>query len=73
MNTNKLFDFIFDWDDSKNKANIRKHGISFSEAITVFLDENAVLVADTEHSEHEARFAILGLNKKESEQYGGAL
>ena len=52
----------FDWDDSKNAQNKRKHGISFEEAQTVFFDEQALLIADPDHSEHEERFILLGLS-----------
>jgi uncharacterized DUF497 family protein len=44
---------VFEWDENKNKANIHKHGISFREAVTVFKDENAILILDEEHSEQE--------------------
>jgi len=54
---------IFEWDENKNKANIRKHGIPFNEAMTVFSDENAVVIADTDHAEQEERFIILGLSQ----------
>ena len=36
--------YLFDWDDNKNKINITKHGISFEEASSVFLDERALVV-----------------------------
>ncbi len=52
----------FEWDDRKNTQNRRKHGVSFEEAQTVFLDEQALLVADPDHSEHEERFILLGLS-----------
>ena len=52
----------FDWDDGKAAANKRKHGVSFAEAKTVFLDEEALLLADPDHSEDEERFALLGLS-----------
>ncbi len=54
----------FAWDNRKNKANRRKHGISFEEAQTVFYDENAVEFHDPDHSEEEDRFIILGLSVK---------
>jgi uncharacterized DUF497 family protein len=54
----------FDWDDNKNKANIRKHGISFKEASTVFLDRNAIVIDDADHSENEERFVIIGFSAK---------
>ena len=53
---------IFEWDDSKNRINIQKHGISFNEAVTVFQDENALIISDDEHSKQEERFIILGLS-----------
>ena len=52
----------FEWDESKEKANIAKHGISLDEAKTVFYDENARLIADPDHSEDEDRFILMGLS-----------
>ena len=54
----------FDWDGRKERANIRKHGVSFEEARTVFFDENAIQFFDPDHSEDEARFILLGLSLK---------
>jgi uncharacterized DUF497 family protein len=51
---------FFSWDDNKNQINIRKHGISFEEAVTVFQDENAILISDENHSDQEDRFLVLG-------------
>ncbi len=59
-----MSDTIFDWDARKNRENIRKHGVSFEEAQTVFLDEHAVRFHDPEHSETEDRFLMLGLSLK---------
>ena len=56
-------EYIFSWDDEKNRANILKHGISFVEAMTVFDDDNALYQTDIDHSEQEERFIILGLSK----------
>ena len=50
----------FEWDERKNQANKRKHGISFEEAQTVFFDENALEFDDPDHSGDEARFLLLG-------------
>lgn len=52
----------FEWDETRNRANKRTHGISFEEARTAFLDENARVVPDPEHSEDEERFVLLGLS-----------
>jgi uncharacterized DUF497 family protein len=55
-------DVIFEWDERKSRANRQKHGVSFEEARTAFLDENARVIADPEHSEDEDRFVLLGLS-----------
>jgi uncharacterized protein len=52
----------FEWDEKKAAGNRRKHGISFAEAKTAFLDENARVIPDPEHSEDEERFVLLGLS-----------
>ncbi len=57
-------DIFFEWDEAKNKANIKKHGVSFEEAESVFFDEYALLKADPDHSENEDRFLLLGLSAK---------
>lgn len=54
----------FDWDDGKDLSNQKKHGISFEEAETVFVDENALLIHDPDHSGEEDRFVLLGLSAK---------
>ena len=54
----------FEWDPGKSLANQRKHGISFEEAQSVFLDENALMIHDPDHSEDEDRFILLGLSAK---------
>ena len=50
----------FAWDHRKARSNLAKHGVSFDEAQTVFLDEAARLIDDPDHSEGEARFVLLG-------------
>jgi uncharacterized DUF497 family protein len=54
----------FEWDAVKAATNRRKHGVSFEEARSVFLDEEALLIADPEHSESEDRFVLLGLSAR---------
>ena len=54
--------FRFEWDAAKNIENKRKHGVSFEEAQAVFLDENALLIHDPDHSGDEDRFVLLGLS-----------
>ena len=50
----------FAWDRRKARTNVLKHGVSFEEAQTVFLDENARLIDDPDHSDEEERFVLLG-------------
>lgn len=54
----------FTWDSGKGAENQRKHGVDFTEACSVFYDENAKLIDDPDHSGHEDRFIILGLSAK---------
>jgi len=52
----------FQWDPAKATSNVRKHGVSFDEAVTVFKDPLALIFDDTEHSEVEAREIIIGMS-----------
>lgn len=52
----------FTWDPAKASANIKKHGISFDEAKTVFYDSNARLIHDPDSSDAEERFILMGLS-----------
>lgn len=52
----------FEWDDRKAAANAKKHGVTFEEARSVFVDERAKLIDDPDHSEDEDRFVLLGLS-----------
>ena len=53
-------DLDFDWDESKAAANVKKHGISFEEAKTVFGDPFSVTIDDPAHSANEYRFVDIG-------------
>jgi len=53
----------FEWDEVKASSNLRKHGVSFDEAETVFLDDYARLIADPDHSESEDRYILLGYSE----------
>ncbi len=55
-------DIRFEWDEHKNRENRRKHKVSFEEAQTVFLDENAIRYFDPDHSNEEDRFIMLGMS-----------
>ncbi len=50
----------FAWDRRKARTNLAKHGVSFEEAESVFLDESARLIDDPDHSGDEDRFLLLG-------------
>ena len=54
----------FEWDEAKNQENQRKHGVSFSEAESVFYDREAVEFYDDIHSEWEDRFLLLGISAR---------
>ena len=52
----------FEWDDAKAETNERKHGVSFSEAMTVFADELAITGFDPRHSVDEDRYLTMGMS-----------
>ena len=54
----------FSWDENKNALNIRKHGITFMEAATVFYDDFAIEFDDPDHSINEERFLIIGYSQQ---------
>ncbi len=51
---------LVEWDDNKNRINIRKHGISFETAALVFADEERIEYYDKLHSQDEDRYVVLG-------------
>ena len=55
---------IYEWDPKKAKANLRKHGVSFEEAATLFLDPLAITFPDPDHSDEEDREITIGLTTK---------
>lgn len=57
-----MVDPTFEWDKRKASENRRKHGVTFEEAKSAFLDENARVIPDPEHSDDEDRFVLLGLS-----------
>jgi uncharacterized DUF497 family protein len=50
----------FEWDDDKARKNLKKHGVSFEEASTLFGDPLALTIPDPLHSEEEDRSITLG-------------
>jgi len=55
---------IYEWDPRKAKENLRRHGVSFEDAATVFLDALAVTFPDPEHSTEEDQEITIGLTTK---------
>jgi uncharacterized DUF497 family protein len=54
----------FEWNTAKAVTNIKKHGVSFDEAKSVFFDEFAVQFFDQENSTNEDRFLMLGMSNE---------
>jgi uncharacterized DUF497 family protein len=52
--------FVFDWDEEKAAKNLRKHGIDFELAATIFRDPNLFTVADLDHGDSEERWFSVG-------------
>lgn len=52
----------FEWDDAKAASNLNKHGVSFEEATTVFVDDLSLTGRDPDHSLGENRFVTFGLS-----------
>jgi hypothetical protein len=50
----------FEWDRAKAAANLRKHGVSFDEASTVFYDPLSATALDPDHSTREYRYVTFG-------------
>ena len=56
-------DLRTEWDSAKARANLRKHGVSFEEAETAFLDDHALVLPDPDHSSSdEERLVLIGLS-----------
>lgn len=56
----------FEWDSSKEKINLKKHGVTFEQASYVFADQFALSKYDEEHSEDEDRWVLLGKSLNET-------
>ena len=55
----------FEWDSKKERANVRKHGVTFDEALTVFFDPLAAIHDDPDHSLGEHREIIIGHSSRD--------
>lgn len=54
----------FEWDPNKAARNVRKHGVTFEDAATVFQDDLSVTVPDPDHSMAEERFITVGMSSQ---------
>jgi len=54
----------FEWDPRKAEINLRKHGMSFAEAGSVFGDDLAITVPDPDHSKDENRYITIGWSNR---------
>ena len=55
---------MFEWDENKNQINIKKHGVDFNDAWTVFNDDNILYEADEGHSLNEERLIAIGMSAR---------
>ena len=53
----------FEWDARKAEINLRKHGVSFDEAASIFLDSLALSGPDPDHSIGESRYITFGISR----------
>jgi len=56
--------FDFEWSPAKAASNLKKHGVGFDEAATVFDDTFSFVQADELHSDQEAREVIVGYSER---------
>jgi uncharacterized DUF497 family protein len=54
----------FEWDPHKSESNIKKHGVPFEEASTIFRDPLSLTIDDPLHSMDEARMVQIGVSYK---------
>jgi uncharacterized DUF497 family protein len=53
----------FEWDPKKALINLKKHGVSFTEAAEAFLDENAIEIYDDANSNAEIRYQLVAISR----------
>ena len=56
--------YEFEWDEEKERLNLKKHGISFEYAVEVFKDEDRIEIYDSTHSFEEDRYITIGMVDK---------
>lgn len=55
---------VFEWDAEKAAANLRKHGVTFDEASTAFIDPLSATIDDPDHSAGEPRYVLFGMSER---------
>lgn len=60
MNTT-INNIVFEWDEEKNRINLHKHGVDFTDAAQIFFDENRIERLDKFHSDDEDRWQVIGM------------
>jgi len=55
---------VFRWDQAKARSNLRRHGVTFEEAASVFRDTHSVTIGDPLHSAEEDRFVTIGRSSR---------
>ncbi len=55
----------FEWDTRKDRRNLRKHGVGFEEASTVFADRLSITIPDPDHSDDDERWVTIGFSHRQ--------
>ncbi len=55
----------FEWDAGKARENVRKHGVTFEEALTIFYDELVATMVNSRHSADEDRYISIGVSVRQ--------
>jgi len=63
--TTEFTEMEFEWDLNKAELNVKKHGISFAHASTIFCDLSSLTFYDPDHSEEEDRFITIGTSSED--------
>lgn len=59
----KALEYNFDWNLEKERLNIKKHGVNFRKASTIFRDPYQLSIYDEEHSDYEDRWITIGIDE----------
>jgi uncharacterized DUF497 family protein len=68
MSNDEIYEYLgqtFEWDVEKARKNYMSHRVLFTEAATVFFDENVIYYKDEEHSEDEQRYIVVGCSRRD--------